>query len=244
MPISIAFSTPRSLANAAHKEIAAATDVKTIALPWNRFALDNTMWWISPATDNPAFKYGKYVFDPELSLAGGIFVGMHIEKGFGSVVSHVPGTNPQRHVIRNDWTWNVFAKDAISGEVDNVLTGLTQELREPVFVRVDAPPLGHGEFDPYAKGCDAVRFKIEASGVSFDAENSTFPNGKLSEAAKCTSISAMAKLIDSHSEKDWFWINWYMGLDCSLDPGKKDPSSWSAAELSRNLLLPLRRWFQ
>ena len=80
--------------------------------PWNRYYPDNTLWWIVPSTEWPAYKHRKLFFSPEHAPTGCLFCGLHIEKGLDPSVAEAysPGAG-QRLVMKEDWTWFRFLTD-------------------------------------------------------------------------------------------------------------------------------------
>ena len=59
--ITLHFETVGNLARAV-KDSVSHTDF--MAFPYNPYRPDESDWWLSPEKDNPAYRHGKYVFNP------------------------------------------------------------------------------------------------------------------------------------------------------------------------------------
>ena len=78
-------------------------------LPYNPHDADQTTWWMVPSSENPAYKFGKYVVRRSDRVAGGLLLGLEVEKGVG------PGAAPafsspkgRSLVLQPDWLWPEF----------------------------------------------------------------------------------------------------------------------------------------
>ncbi len=109
--------SPDELAHAVNKHL----KLGLTARPWNMYAAGQTMWWLVPSGDWPAYQHGKFVFsladdDARKPLLGSnsavletdkIFAGYAVEKGYGEVATVV---NPAlRHkatqIMDRSWVW-------------------------------------------------------------------------------------------------------------------------------------------
>jgi hypothetical protein len=77
--------------------------------PYNRFSPDDTVWWLVPSTDWPAFRYAKLFFDsrPEDVPGGakGIYCGVNVEKGLSLKVKDF---YPNELIQSFQWAWERF----------------------------------------------------------------------------------------------------------------------------------------
>ena len=82
-------------------------------IPYNRFNRENTVWWLSPGSDVPAYRFPKFaVMPPESDCPDQFFVGIYIEKGVSEVYANTVGY--AKHLILGaSWAWNTIWKRAI-----------------------------------------------------------------------------------------------------------------------------------
>jgi len=107
------FGTAQSLAHAV-SEIAS---LKLTPRPHNRFAPDDTIWWLVPSSEWPAHKFGKFFFEsrkerlPDRS-PDSIYFGLYVEKGLSPVVGSI---YPRTWIMDGDWFWAEFLEKLQSG---------------------------------------------------------------------------------------------------------------------------------
>ncbi len=74
--------------------------------PYNHFSPDNTLWWLVPSTEWPAFKYAKLFFlsRPEDLPIGtsGVYCGLYVEKGLNIKVKEF---YPKELIQTALWDW-------------------------------------------------------------------------------------------------------------------------------------------
>jgi hypothetical protein len=91
---------PRLLASAVQEVVAGLTP-----RPWNRFDPDETLWWLVPSTEWPAYHHGKLVFSNERAPAGEIFAGLNVEKGFGEIAARAYPKTQRTQLLGHGWAW-------------------------------------------------------------------------------------------------------------------------------------------
>src|SRR5262245_20904293 len=90
--------------------------------PWQQQAPDDTLWWLVPSGDWPAYRHGKFVFSlskdgPRKALIGindgaietsKLFAGVNVEKGFGRVAVEVDPSLRRKtdQILDSGWLWH------------------------------------------------------------------------------------------------------------------------------------------
>jgi hypothetical protein len=122
------------------------------ARPWNRFEPANSLWWIVPATDWPAFRHGKLYFDWTSPDHSAISCGLHVEKGLNrSIQSAYPSKKGSQYIMGSDWVWHRFLRDLENGTVPTALAKALVGTDNGFILRVEGGYVPDpGSFDPYA----------------------------------------------------------------------------------------------
>ena len=103
-----AFSSVREAATELRQAATSAGAGQLHLLPFNRYAPEDTEWWLSPAADNPAYKYAKIALTAsEWAAPADLFVGLSFEKGIGpSAAEFFDFTaRGRRRVADRTWAW-------------------------------------------------------------------------------------------------------------------------------------------
>jgi hypothetical protein len=89
-------STTRSDAAAQLRATARAGGIELWALPFSRYEPEDTTWWLSPDTANPAYAFGKIVVEnPSIVDDGATLIGLHVEKGVGDSAAPIIEETPR-----------------------------------------------------------------------------------------------------------------------------------------------------
>ncbi len=80
----------RGAAKDIHSAITAPHSKKFTMRPWNQYRPENTIWWLVPTTQWPAYAFGKAVIfrEPDNRL----FYGLVVEKGLDPKVRELYGS--------------------------------------------------------------------------------------------------------------------------------------------------------
>ena len=121
MSIGCIFKTPREACVVITKIFQASkSENKLFALPFNRFDPEKSIWWLSPSSANPAYKYGKFGFIPYENNE--ILVGLYVEKGLGADYCSIAGSKAaNRMVMDKDWLWHDFIRELGSDQLLSIL---------------------------------------------------------------------------------------------------------------------------
>ena len=214
----------------AHKVKEIATpEIKLTARPFDIFRPDETVWWLIPSTDWPAFKFGKLFFDPKLPTGtvnpDSVFSGFYIEKGLGSALSAIDGYDPS-WIMGHDWLWRTFVmwlgSDAFALPKGSLLA---------IYASFFPPREKHGIRDP-VESLVAHKTNFKASWASFFVEpgrklrlNSMELNPANPEIAShfrkgilpATDISGISATLLEFPQADWIWIDVMFGSIANRD---------------------------
>ncbi len=243
----LAYANPQALTYAVEEVMCKNGISPTMPLPWNRFKPVQSLWWINPSNENPAYRHGKYIFDPNLSPEHDIFVGMHFEKGFGDVTASIMSSGKERRCLMEEsWIWHRFIQDLATGVLNQALTKMADSLETKIRLRIDASHYQGGEFDPYmhANPVDTVEFVTNGAHLSCDEATSCTMHGMLPEVSECVDLSALAKALRLMPNEQWVWISFYIGADFDWDREGKTTECWDAHKLWNCFLHPLRPWYE
>lgn len=210
--------------------------------PWNRFEpnSEDSLWWVVPDTNWPAYKYGKYVFQ---NVEGTIQCGLHIEKGFGtSARLAYPALKKKGLVTEKDWMWNKFVADLESGKVSEALSRVEELSGEKIIFTVSSGLAGDPtDYDPYAPKTDNIEFIIKDGILSLS--QSELVNGTLKPLLKAAELSQIATILPVIDVLDWVWLDIFITVAFRKAAANMDEDIMiiDGYQLC-NILHPLERW--
>jgi hypothetical protein len=248
MSIGLLYGHTRSVAQGVFDELKARGIEPLMLFPYNRFVdKDRSVWWVNPSKENPAYKHGKYAFDPDLSGRGDFFCGIHVEKGFGPATEMMM-TSPKakRLLMRDDWMWHQFVADLAGGKVDSRVREIVEATGNSanIFLQAHYCDVGGDEFDPYDtdEDCDFLEFAGRGGGIALEEGGST-PKGLLESSRRAATLQELGKAMMTIPKHEWVWVNFWLGQEFVLDPERRKRTRWSAEKLYNGVLKPLRTWF-
>ena len=84
------------------------------SLPYNFHSSEDTVWWLSLATEIPAYRFPKFaIFPPEPEAPDDLFVCLHVEKGVDETYARSVGLS-KPHIIGPAWAWHGLLADMAS----------------------------------------------------------------------------------------------------------------------------------
>jgi len=216
------------------------------ALPFNRFEPDDTTWWLSPGTENPAYKYGKLIFTRRDASPGDMFVGLYVEKGVGPSAASIFRETPRgrRYLMDNGWLWKAFLVALRTVEFKNVVNTAQDKMKRALTIAIDAamvpPPTGEDDFHNLKLPRDIVRF--EFTGGVMTPLDSQIQAGILPAIANVTSLRDLADGIASHPQLDWIWIDFHAGVVFEVDSAGQQ--AWNAQAIWSKACKPWSAWLR
>jgi hypothetical protein len=189
--------------------------------PWQHQAPDDTLWWLVPSADWPAYRHGKLVFSlakdgPRRALLGlndraietdKVFAGLNVEKGYGREAAEVDPVLRRKtdQILDRGWLWNELIEDAgarrFGAMLDTVSPGATLHL----YV---VSSYVHDREAGLARERDAIVFRCGAGSITRLLSNGC-PIGVLSA---CEKVTDFMQLVQRLRQVDGYhWVDIYAG---------------------------------
>lgn len=217
MPIKSIIQTSEDFA----KTILGLCPDKMTARPFNRHEPAQTIWWLVPTTEWPAFKFGKYFFDnrPSKLPAGekGFYCGYYVEKG---VIGLAAELSRSYYRMDNDWKWNSFYNNMASN-----LQGLPSGFL--VTIAVAYNPLADkvarkSGYENYLREKEVFSYssvayeilsdnKLKLRHINLSPNDVETANHFSASGKSVNNIQRLAKFIATLPKLDWLWIDLYIG---------------------------------
>lgn len=209
--------SPRDLANGINKGLRLGLTPR----PWQLYEPKNTLWWLVPSTEWPAYRHGKFVFslakdDPRKALLGlndslievdKIFAGLNIEKGYGRVAAEVDPAIRRKstQIIDNNWVWFALVEGNGPIRFGKLLSALSASEQLHLYV---VSSYVHDRESDVRPERDAVMFSCHPGGVSAILHNN-FPINVLHRVHDATSFMTLAEQL--RKIDDYHWVDIHVG---------------------------------
>jgi len=195
--------------------------------PWNLYDPDQTLWWLVPTTQWPAYRHGKLAFSlahdyPRKTLLGRndtlleldkVFVGLNIEKGYGKAATEVdPSIRSKPHqIIDPDWLWFSL----IEGKGPHLFSRLIESVcgSQNIYLYVIVLHV-HDREMTYQKQYDAAMFSCHPDRLEHILDNK-FPLSVLKGSEKAKNFSELAECLRRVGE--YYWVDLYLGTHLQRD---------------------------
>jgi hypothetical protein len=210
------------------------------ARPWNIHRPADTLWWLVPSTEWPAYQHGKLLFSmakdvPRKHLLGvndavlhvdEIFAGLNIEKGYGKNAVVVDPTLRRRpaQIMDGTWCWRSVVEGQGREHFARALTAASHE--SPFSIYVISTHV-HDRDSPVHREWDALLFGCGSSGIKA-VSNNGFPVGVLRATSTVDSFEALAEALGKVDE--FHWVDLYVGVHVAK--GELDLTGWYQRTLS------------
>ena len=189
--------------------------------PWQIYEPEETLWWLVPSTEWPAYRHGKFVFSaakdsPRKALVGfgdplievdRLFAGLNIEKGYGNLAAEVDPTIRRKstQIMDKGWLWFSFIEGEGPSRVDKMLETIAAS--NALYLYIVASYVHDRESDAQRER-DAVMYSCHPSGLSTVVHNK-YPVGVLRGIDKKTKYIELAELL--RRINDYYWVDIYIG---------------------------------
>jgi hypothetical protein len=187
--------------------------------PYNHFNPDDTLWWLVPSTEWPAFKYAKLFFqsNPEDLPTGtnGVYCGLSVEKGLNIKVKDF---YPKEYIQTALWDWECITTSLASS---------FPSMPEPQYISLGLsyiPPGGSVDsLESFLKL--KKQFKASHSFFLVDSQQRLTPHGKRvlnpnfgeivehfeKHILPSPDLPTLIHSVSSFPQSDWCWIDFYIG---------------------------------
>ncbi len=201
-------------------------------LPYNRFNRENTVWWFSPASEIPAYRFPKFaIMPPEAEAPDQLFIGIYIEKGVGEEYAKTVGY-AKTHTLGANWAWHTLLEDMkhnnkLSRSIAEVrnATGVDLELRLYASMQIkDAA-------DNLAPKGEKLVFDVADGLIARQPVNTKL----LSSLAGCTSLVELASGLTSLEKSGFIWIDLVLGVPFNM---KGDGNECGVEDIAKKVMAP------
>jgi hypothetical protein len=188
---------------------------------WQLYEPTNTLWWLGPSTDWPAYRHGKFAFSlakdaPRKVLLGvndsllevdTIFAGVNIDKGYGYGATVVAPTLRRRpaQIIDRDWLGCTLVEGNGPARFGKRLGTIAAS--ETVYMYV-VSSYAHDRESHVQADRDAGMFRCHSVGITAVLHN-RFPVNVLcgiDEAKDFSTLASRLRTVD-----DYHWVDIYVG---------------------------------
>lgn len=219
-------------------------------LPYNHFEPEDTDWWLSPSSDNPAYKYGKIVLSAGPPAApADLLVGLHVEKGIGPSAAEAfrDTARGRRLTMDRTWLWFAFIEALSSGRLTADAADAEAAAGLPLTVWVNAgpqnPPLC-GEDNVQGEGWKPDRVDFQFSSGRLTCLGAATPEERLSSLATAETFPEIADGLRSMPGADWVWVDFVVGLRFAAAGPPTEGSAWAADAVWQKACLPWSSWLK
>jgi hypothetical protein len=193
-------------------------------LPYNRWDAEvSSFWWLSPKATNPAFQYTKFIFS--WAEEDRLFVGIHVEKGFGDSFLAVKKNHDL--IMTSDWTWHAFLRDLRAGAIEAALDKLAA-CCVPV-VTIDG---GYGRYDRY-------HYEWDLGARQLKQTDAVRGEGLVTSPGDPISCAELAEELDRYEAEEFTWLDVYVGTILEIS---NDSDAWGAVGVRESALRPLEQF--
>ena len=189
--------------------------------PWQHQAPDDTLWWLVPSSDWPAYRHGKFVFSlakdgPRKALIGfnddvieasKLFAGVNVEKGYGRVATEVDPVLRRKtdQVLDPGWLWYRLTEGPGPRQFAQILGAVSAKATLHLYV---VSSYVHDRESEVQRERDAIVFSCSASGITTLLSNG-FPVGVLRGCTGATDFVQLARGL--REVDDYHWVDIYAG---------------------------------
>ncbi|MBD3374773.1 hypothetical protein GF406_07060 [candidate division KSB1 bacterium] len=202
-------------------------------LQYNRFNPGSDTLWLSPESDNPGFKYGKFAFfhDKKQNLYK---CGISIEKGYGKDAKQIFKIGSEK-IMDESWIWHQFVKDCSNGKLSAAIEALSDQHfdieLEMLYQFVDDSST--------RQPIDQVYFFWEPRTRAFLMREMKSGLDELKFDSNSLSLEQLGNFIKSYNDA----FHWqYLFLSVPLLPGKQTKLILDAGDIVQKILNPLASW--
>lgn len=194
-----------------YETISAPKSKKYTARPYNRYAPEDSLWWLIPSTEWPAYKHGKITIYKE--SYGELFFGINIEKAINhEAAAGYQSRKAQKIIMDSEWCWYGFVKSLKNGEIAGAMNTIQENTNGSLLYLslsghiIDDPAL----FDPYSGHSygDQVIWNYQSGNLISLVQ----PNHFFYPLKNVNKIDELFESINEIKELNWIWIDLYAGV--------------------------------
>ena len=241
MAPTVVYPNVQSAATAVHRWLRQhALAREMVARPWNRFDPVNSLWYLVPSPEWPAFRFGKAFLRTD---DGGhtLRCGWNVEKGLEGVGA--AQLYPARSCLADHWHWHRLARAMQSGQVGRAAEEVAARSGCRVRLQVTASYSSVPEPDTVLESrptSNTLWFSVFGQDLSADPVDAELQH--LGPLAGCRNLASVPEMLASLEEIAWLWIDVFLGIELEMAPldPRREPSAdaWRAADLWERAVAP------
>jgi hypothetical protein len=227
--VTIFAENPQQLCRGVH-DLASSDRQRLTARPWNMYEPENSLWWLVPSSEWPAFRYGKLFFDWTGDDRQTLWTGLNVEKGIGATAHAMYSV---KHRMTNEWAWDQIVCAAKDGALDEVLALGTQAQPWRMHINVIAFTDKPSDFDPLSEKIRSSRARYEfvrdSGSATWHLENQNDPRKLAPQLSTMKRTVELKNQLDALPKIDWLWIDAYFGVFLTTGaggPGVDPATTW------------------
>ena len=202
-------------------------------LPYNYHQPNNTVWWLSPSSEKPAYRFPKFaVLPPESDAPDQIFVGLYIEKGVDEVYAKAVGI-AKTHIIDSSWAWHrLLSNMRENSKLSKSIAEVCRNIGSNMELRLYANMQIKDSIDAITPKGEKLAFELNDKLSVCQSEN---PSKLLASLVSCTSLPELSSAIQQIHNANFLWIDFVLGVPLKMQDGC---CVWSVDDIANKILAP------
>ena len=228
MPLSCKTTTTQALCNALKpyfKELH--------QLPYNRFNRENTVWWLSPGSDVPAYRFPKFaLLPPDADTPDQLFAGIYIEKGVSEDYAKAVKYS-KHHILGADWAWhNLMQEMARADRMDSSISQVQSATKGHLELRIYASMQIKDAAEALSPKGEMLAFNV---GETLTVKATEHPSKLLASLAGVTTLPELARGLSKLDKADFIWIDFVLGVPLTM---KDEGFEYDVEDIAKKIMGP------
>jgi len=249
MNIYCPFRTPREVCYSVG-DVVDRKVVKLVRRPWNQYEPDISSWWLTPSSDWPAYRYGKFYFDWDWSDKDTILCGLYIEKGIDPKArTAYPSEKGTRLIMDSNWTWYRLLQDFQNHSIERIVKNVAHSLPSSIKFRIDGGYIPDpASFDPYAPrfSWDLYQLLWQQKSNEFKAMKVKSEANLLNELVEVKTFNDLYLSLKKFNESAWIWVDFFISIKLRIaqekDKFSESNQLWGASDIWDKFLCHFLAW--
>jgi hypothetical protein len=202
-------------------------------LPYNYHQPNNTVWWLSPSSEKPAYRFPKFaILPPEDDASDQLFIGLYIEKGVNEDYAKTVGI-AKTHIIGTNWAWHTLLTEmSINGKLVRSIDEVRRNTGSNMELRLYANMQIKDAVDALAPKGEKLVFELNEKIIVRPAR---VPSKLLASLDTCTSLPELSASLKQIPNAGYLWIDLVIGVSLSMREGC---CVWGVEDIAKKILAP------
>lgn len=218
-----------------------------VARPYNRFKPEETIWWLVPTTDWPAYHLPKIIISKEKDE---YCLGLYVEKGHGYVVATVDESKKiKSSIMDKSWFWDKFCEE-IKKEDSKLNKMLEKMIDYKIYVNIELSYVNYNREESMKEGLPLSDFKAGEIKFLINKEDieliSKKPNPENQDITKlievlfeCKNLTEVVNQINNFDQIEWTWCDFSIWTEL-----ESTVSDQEILNVEKNVLDPIAEYIQ